>query len=539
MAEARVEHSATLLHDGRVLVAGGFADGEANDVRASAELYDPRTRTWSRTGDMRQARAGHVAVLLTDGSVLVAGGGTSPVDALDTAEVFDPQTGSWSATGNLHAPLSGAAGALLLDGRVLLVGGVANGDPQQTAEIYDPTTRKWSFTGDMHGPRAGPKLTRLWTGQVLAVGGADGTRPLSSAELFDPNTGIWAATGSMAEPRNAHATALLGDGRVLVAGGLKGGLGGDLQPDHILASAEMFDPATGLWTATGPMSASRFQFTLSTLDDGTALAAVGDHLGTGPVSGSETFDEGSGQWIPAGLMLQPRAAQTATALSDGDVLFAGGEGPNARGLASAELFDGPAPAPPQTLGSEGTMFPGTYRTRLDPPMTLTIDHLVDLDCAPGYRCRGDIDVNLPQWVAFEFGNKHGPALDIYRFDKVDARGDGGALIDAPDDCGAWLAGIPGINVLGDPIPTKVGGLPASRFDVKPARVILFGPSGISEFPDGLGINGGANATARITVVNVHDRCVVISGTLGPDNTVGDFEAAVRGLQPIIDSIRWE
>jgi hypothetical protein len=111
-------------------------------------------------------------------------------------------------------------------------------------------------------------------------------------------------------------------------------------------------------------------------------------------------------------------------------------------------------------------------------------------------------------------------------------------MDAPADCGAWLAGIPGIKVLGDPMPAKVGGLPATRLDVNPAHVVLFGPSGLSSFPDKFGINGGA-ARAVITAVNVQGRCVVISGTFGPHNTIRDFEAAVRGLQPIVDSIRWE
>jgi hypothetical protein len=147
----------------------------------------------------------------------------------------------------------------------------------------------------------------------------------------------------MSEPRVAHSAALLGDGSVLVAGGLRGGLGGDLQPDDILAEAEIFDPATGNWTATALMADVRFQFTLSSLLDGTVLAAVGDHIGDGPVRGSEIFDPGTGSWMPAGTMLQPRAAQSAVVLGDGDVLIVGGEGPGARGLASAELYDGPAP----------------------------------------------------------------------------------------------------------------------------------------------------------------------------------------------------
>jgi hypothetical protein len=537
MADARVGATATLLRDGWVLVAGGFADGMANGVRASAELYDPSSGTWARTGDLLQARAGQAATLLMDGTVLVAGGGTSPTEALNSAEIYDPATGKWSAAPTMGKVRADHTATLLLDGRVLVAGGDAGSGALASAEVFDPTTRKWSATGQLRTARAGANAVRLWTGQVLVAGGTTGTTPLASAELFDPDTANWSATGSMTEPRAAHAGALLDDGRVLVAGGLRAGLAGDLQPQDILASAEVYDPATGKWLATGSMAATRFQFTLTELDDGTVLAAVGDHLGSGPVPGSERYHT-SGSWTSAGAMTEPRAAQTATVLDDGDVLVAGGEGPNARGLASAELFDGPAPAATRTLAAEGTMFPGTYKTQFDPSMTLTIDHMVDLDCAPGYRCRGDIDVNLPQWVAFEFGNLHGSELDIYRLDKVYARGDGGELIDAPDDCGAWLTGLPGINVLGDPMPVKVDGLPALRLDVKPDHVVLFGPSGLTPFPDKFGVNGGTNVRARITVVHVQGRCVVISASFGPDNTVGDFDAVARGLQPIVDSIVW-
>lgn len=535
MAETRVGHTTTLLQDGRVLVAGGFADGNANDVRASAEVYDPATGSWSPSTPMLHARAGHIAVLLTDGTVLVAGGGTTPTDTLDTAELYNPTTNAWTATGSLRAPLASAAATLLLDGRVLLVGGDSHGDAQLTAELYDPRTRKWTFTGEMDTPRSGPTATRLWTGQVLVAGGANGTTPLASAELYDPQTGSWSAAGTMAEPRVAQAAAILVDGRVLVAGGLRGGMDGNLVPDDILSSAEIFDPAAGAWSETAPMAAARFQFTMTTLVDGSVLAAVGDHLGNGPVPGAERFHV-AGVWTDAGGMLEPRAAQTATLLPDGDVLVVGGEGPGARGLSSAELFHGPGVAL-GTLADGGTMYPGRYRTKLDPGMTITIDHEVDLDCAAGYRCRGDIDVNLPQWVAFEFGNVHGSELDIDRLDKVYAHGDGGQLIDIPDNLVSWFKGLSGQHLLSDPVATTVGGLPATRFDVRPDKVLLFGLTGLPD-PDKFGINGGANVRALVTLVRVDSHLVVIAETLGPDNTAGDFEAAVRGLDPIVASIAW-
>jgi hypothetical protein len=537
MAEARVGATSTVLRDGRVLVAGGFADGEGNDARASAEIYDAATRTWTRTGDMLGARAGHSATLLKDGTVLVAGGGTSPTHPVDTSETFDPASGSWSAAGKLHAANGSPAATPLLDGRLLVAGGDKLGVASAAAELYDPAKRKWTATGSLVAARSGATATLLWTGRVLVVGGADGTTPLSSAELFDPYAGTWSATGPMAEPRAAHAMALLDDGRVLVAGGLRGGLAGDLVPDDILTSAERFDPATEEWTAAGPMVAARFQFTLTTLADGGVLAASGDHLGTGPVRGSEHYDARANTWSPAGSLVAPRAAQTAALLDDGDVLLAGGEGPGARGLSSTEVYDGPPPPAATRLATSGTMFPGVYRTAFDPPMTIEIDHQVDLDCSPGYRCRGDIDVNLEQWVGFEFGNVHGSELDIQRLDKVYAGAQGDALVDVPDDLAAWILAQPGVTEVTPAVEVSVGGLPGKRLELRADRDVRFGPSGITEFPWwGIGPN---SKRTWLTVVNVGSVGVLIWDNFGPENTAGDFAAIVQGLQPVIDSITWE
>ena len=143
MTEARTQHTATLLLDGKVLVAGGGIDPIHTDAaRTSAELYDPGTGTWTQTGSMHGARDGHTATRLLDGSVLVVGaGGTDAVSS--TAELYDPISGTWTATRDMLAPGIGHTATLLPDGKVLVVGG--HGNPR-LAELYDPASGTWTAT---------------------------------------------------------------------------------------------------------------------------------------------------------------------------------------------------------------------------------------------------------------------------------------------------------------------------------------------------------------------------------------------------------
>jgi hypothetical protein len=534
MAEARVEDSLTTLADGRALAAGGFGDGLANHLRRSAELYDPSTGSWTKTGDLLGGRAGHTATLLSDGTVLVAGGSTSPTERLATAEIYDPTTGSWSATGAMHAARAGQTATLLPDGRVLIAGGEGPNGALGTSEIYDPAKHTWRAAAHLTEARSGGVAVVLKNGRVLVVGGAIGTAPLASAELFDPSTGKWNATKPMAQTRIGHAVALLPDSRVLVAGGLDGGLAGNLQPSNILASAELFDPTTSTWSSTGPMADGRFQFTLTTLADGTAIAVAGDRIGDGPQAHAEIYDPASGTWTPTDDIPQGCAAQRAVLLADGTLLVAGGEGRDARGLASADVFRGP-PVVVATLADNGTMFPGTYRTKFDPPMTITINDLVDLDCAPGYRCRGDIDVNLPQWVGFEFGNVHGSELDITRLDQVFAD-DGTTPVEPPADLASWLVSRQGIKTLSGPTPVSIGGIAGTQLDLQADRVVPYGPNGLTD-PPAFGV--GPALPFRVIVLKVGGHWVMISEVFGPEASVYDFDAMVDGLQPVIESIRWE
>lgn len=172
---ARNYNTATLLNDGRVLVAGGNVKGNQSTPMADAELYDPATDTWSTTASMTTARREHYAVLLPDGRVLVAGGRPDCCSTLTSAEIYDPATGAWTPTASMAHTHDSAT--LLADGRVMVTGGLYT-------ETYDPATGVWSDAGNLNVLRWGSEATQLGNGQMLVVGGANGSTVLQSAEVY-------------------------------------------------------------------------------------------------------------------------------------------------------------------------------------------------------------------------------------------------------------------------------------------------------------------------------------------------------------------
>ncbi|WP_233261808.1 kelch repeat-containing protein [Vitiosangium sp. GDMCC 1.1324] len=338
MTQTRHAHTATLLPNGKVLASGGLVDEDIWEPGAdlsykSAEVYDPATGTWSPTGAMSEGRARYTATLLLNGKVLVAGGiGTNPTTGngmpLATAEVYDPATGTWSPTGSMASPRDFHTAALLPNGKVLVMGGSS----APVAELYDPVTSTWSPTGSMATPRHNHAATPLPDGRVLVVGGWSESAHLTTAEVYDPATGTWSPTGSMASPRDNHTATLLSNGKVLVAGG-----GGIL-------AAELYDPATGTWSPTGSMDAPRTYHTATLLSDGKVLVAGGQGGIDGSQSTAEVYDPASGTWSAPNFMASPRESHTATLLPNGKVLVAGGrivDGGDQ--LAKAELY---TPGPP-------------------------------------------------------------------------------------------------------------------------------------------------------------------------------------------------
>lgn len=322
--QGRYRHTATLLADGRVLVAGGTG---ASGALSSAELYDAATHTWSLTGNLGTGRYFHRATLLPTGRVLVTGG----IVGGQSAELFDPATGTWASTGSMSRARDSQSVTLLSNGLVLVAGGRGSGGTAlSAAELYDPASGTWSPTGSLVQARYSASTTLLPDGRVLVAGGNGSSGLLSSAELYDPATGTWSQTGSMSQAHSLHTATLLPDGRVLVAGGNVGGT-------TAIAVAELFDPATGIWIPTGSLNQARYFFTATLLANGKVLAAAG--VGR-PLflPSAELYDPAAGTWSPTASLNQPRNQQTATTLPDGSVLAVGGLSPNFDPLSSSELF---------------------------------------------------------------------------------------------------------------------------------------------------------------------------------------------------------
>jgi hypothetical protein len=222
MSGARRRHTATLLLSGKVLVVGGE---DASGAVATAELYDPSSRAWSSTGTLpgaAGARTGHTATLLTDGKVLVAGG-MNGTTYLDTFSVYDPGTGTWSTPAvTMGEGRTGHTATLLTSGKVLVAGGKgALGATLATAELYDPEQGTWASTGSLTA-RSEHTATLLTDGKVLVAGGMNGTGYLNTFSVYDSGVGTWSAPAvTMVAARAGHTATLLPSGKVLVGGGKK------------------------------------------------------------------------------------------------------------------------------------------------------------------------------------------------------------------------------------------------------------------------------------------------------------------------------
>jgi hypothetical protein len=302
-----------------------------------------QTGSWTLTGSMSSARSQATATLLQNGEVLVAGGSGAA-----NAEVYNPATGTWTPTGPMTAVRIGQVAALLQNGEVLVAGGEGDdGALLGTAEVYNPATGTWAATGPMATEvGTGATATVLPNGTVLVAGGCctpeAGPGALAEAQIYNPATNSWTATGSMSTGRYYATATLLGNGTVLVVGGdnivpnMMSGMG-----SSPLTSAEIYNPATGSWQSAGNTATGHVWATASLLPSGQVLVAGGSLEGCcGGVTGADLYTPSTGTWQAAANMNVAREDAAAVVLPNGTVLMTGGyNGITATAwLASTEIY---------------------------------------------------------------------------------------------------------------------------------------------------------------------------------------------------------
>ena len=228
MHRSRDGMGAVRLPDGRVMVVGGKMDAKLVETLDQSEIYDVDADTWTEAAPMSEKRINHTVTLLLDGKVLVTGGGKEDGPFSKTAETYDSGTDTWKTVAPMTVSRSFHTATLLEDGRVLVVGGRGK---RMLAELYDPVTDVWSSAGETEMARAEHNAVLLLDGRVLVTGGLG---LITESEIYDPVANEWSTGSSLKIGRYRSSTVLLSDGRVVTFGGI--GPDGILASSEVLAS---------------------------------------------------------------------------------------------------------------------------------------------------------------------------------------------------------------------------------------------------------------------------------------------------------------
>ncbi|HWH36003.1 MAG TPA: kelch repeat-containing protein [Acidimicrobiales bacterium] len=326
----RYDHTTTLMEDGRVLAVAGrrIVPDEPVTLLRSAEIYNARTEVWGPGGNLQDARWSHTATLLGDGRVLVAGGfgdpylsGSNAQPVLDSVEIYDPSSRTWTTAASMGTRRALHSAILVPDGRVMVAGGRTCDQPPPAAcnftfrtdsvEFYDPATDTWTPGAPLAVARHTTSPALLASGEVLIPAGFTPFGSGNNADRYDPATATTTLTGNLNVARARQGAMVLDDGRVLVAAGF----GGE-------NTSEIYDPATDTWTLTGNVAAARrFNFFFTVLPDGRALIAGGQVPGEGVTTSAELYDPASGEWSPAASMTEAHGSGSSLSFTQEAVLL--------------------------------------------------------------------------------------------------------------------------------------------------------------------------------------------------------------------------